>query len=158
MSYGTFLSVIVMIVTLTLNAIIVIHPINAQTSLGSGSLNITENNNTVSSQPHNVSATILPGAGALGEKAFSPNPINITLGETVIWTNDDDSSPAFHTVTSGNGASDPNLGNEFDSGLAGPHALLTKGTTFSHTFGAIGEFPYFCQLHPTMVGKVIVSN
>ncbi|MFL6508185.1 MAG: plastocyanin/azurin family copper-binding protein, partial [Nitrososphaeraceae archaeon] len=29
--------------------------------------------------------------------------------------------------------------------------------TFSHKFDTAGEFPYFCQLHPTMVGKVVVS-
>jgi plastocyanin len=35
--------------------------------------------------------------------------------------------------------------------------MLTLGKTFSHTFNTAGEIPYFCQIHPTMVGKVIVS-
>jgi plastocyanin len=42
-------------------------------------------------------------------------------------------------------------GKEFDSGF------LTKGKTFDHIFKAAGEFAYFCEPHPTMVGKVIVS-
>src|SRR6266498_5040517 len=141
MSYRTFLSVTVAIAILTLNAVTLGQPIHSQARMESISLNIADNNNTASSQPLNVSVSIVPGAGALGEKAFSPNPVNISVGETVIWTNDDDSSPAFHTVTSGKGANDPNLGDEFDLGLAGPTALLTKGTTFSHTFGARGELP-----------------
>ena len=62
----------------------------------------------------------------------------------------------MHTVTSGTaGAAD--VGKAFDSGLAGPTALTAKGKTFEHKFDAAGEFPYFCTLHPTMVGKVTVS-
>ncbi|HZD34571.1 MAG TPA: plastocyanin/azurin family copper-binding protein [Nitrososphaeraceae archaeon] len=49
-------------------------------------------------------------------------------------------------------------GQVFDSGLSGDTALMTKGTTFTHTFDTVGEFPYFCQLHPTMIGKVIVTR
>lgn len=55
-----------------------------------------------------------------------------------------------HTVTSGDGFSDPNMGREFDSGLL--------GGTFVHRFNATGTFSYFCQIHPTMVGKVIVGK
>jgi plastocyanin len=49
------------------------------------------------------------------------------------------------------------IGQIFDSGLSGPNALTTKGKTFSHKFTEKGQYPYFCQLHPTMVGKVSVS-
>ena len=49
------------------------------------------------------------------------------------------------------------MGKAFDSGLSGPSALTTKGKTFSHTFTAAGTYSYFCKLHPTMVGKVLVS-
>jgi plastocyanin len=53
---------------------------------------------------------------------------------------------------------DTNNSKIFDSGLSRPNALTTTGKTFSHTFSTAGEFPYFCQLHPTMVGMVIVSK
>jgi plastocyanin len=50
-----------------------------------------------------------------------------------------------------------NMGNACDSGLSGPSALSTKGKTFQHKFTEAGQHPYFCELHPMMVGKVIAS-
>jgi len=97
---------------------------------------------------------IIPGAATLGDKGFSPNPINVKVRDTVTWTNIDDME---HTVTSGNGPSDRNKGEQFDSGLSGL-TVLTAGKTFSHQFAKAGEFPYFCQIHPTLVGKVVVIN
>jgi Copper binding proteins, plastocyanin/azurin family len=70
------------------------------------------------------------------------------------WTNDDSQA---HTVTSGTDSSDPNMGKEFDSS-PGLNTLLSTDQTFSHKFTTAGEFPYFCQLHPTMVGKVVVVS
>jgi plastocyanin len=100
------------------------------------------------------SVSIVPNASTLADKAFAPNPLNAKVGDTVTWTNKD---TVFHTVTSGTGPSDTTHGKEFDSGLSGPTALTTQGKTFSHKFMTAGEFPYFCQLHPTMVGKVVVK-
>ncbi|PWU80917.1 MAG: hypothetical protein DLM72_09640 [Candidatus Nitrosopolaris wilkensis] len=100
------------------------------------------------------SVSIVPNASTMTDKAFAPNPLNAKVGDTVIWTNKD---TTFHTVTSGTGPSDTTHGKEFDSGLSGPTALTTQGKTFSHKFMTAGEFPYFCQLHPTMVGKVVVK-
>ena len=100
------------------------------------------------------SVSIVPNASTLTDKAFAPNPLNAKVGDTVTWTNKD---TTFHTVTSGTGPSDTTHGKEFDSGLSGPTALTTQGKTFSHKFMTAGEFPYFCQLHPTMVGKVVVK-
>jgi plastocyanin len=97
---------------------------------------------------------IVSGASTLADKAFSPNPMNVKSGDSIKWTNDD---TMFHTVTSGSGPNDSAKGKEFDSGLSGPNALTAKGKTFTHTFAKAGDFPYFCQLHPTMVGKVVVS-
>ena len=73
------------------------------------------------------------------DTAFSPNSIEVTVGQTVAWTNDDS---AFHTVTSGT-AGATEVGKEFDSGLTGPTALTSKGKTFEHTFDRIGDYPYF---------------
>ena len=98
--------------------------------------------------------SIVPGASTLADKAFSPNPVNVKIGDTITWVNEDS---VFHTVVSGNPSSGGETGKVFDSGLSGPTALTTKGKTFSHTFTEKGEFPYFCQLHPTMIGKVIVA-
>ena len=101
-----------------------------------------------------TSVSIVPNSSTMADKAFSPNPLDAKVGDTVTWTNKD---TTFHTVTSGTGPSDTTHGKAFDSGLSGPTALTTQGKTFSHKFMTAGEFPYFCQLHPTMVGKVIVK-
>ena len=113
----------------------------------SGSTNATDQ------ASDNTQVSIVPGASTLTDTAFSPSSIEVTVGQTVVWTNDDS---AFHTVTSGTaGAAD--AGKEFDSGLKGPTALTSKGKTFEHTFDRIGDYPYFCTLHPAMVGNVIVK-
>jgi plastocyanin len=95
--------------------------------------------------------SIVPGASTLADKAFSPNPINVKVGGNVTWTNKDN---VAHTITSGTGPSDPHKGKEFDSGLS---TLLAPGKTFSQIFKTAGEIPYFCQIHPTMVGKIALS-
>jgi plastocyanin len=44
------------------------------------------------------------------------------------------------------------MGAEFNSGM------MATGKTFEHTFTTtVGEYTYFCTIHPDMVGKVIVS-
>ena len=101
-----------------------------------------------------VSVNITPGATSKTDDAFSPNPVNIKVGDTVTWTNTD--SPP-HTVTSGTGPSDPNVGQEFNSSPDFSPLLLSQ-SQFSHTFTEAGEFPYFCQLHPNMVGTVSVES
>ena len=85
---------------------------------------------------------------------FDPKEINVKVGDTVKWTNND---IALHTVTSGKDSSDPNKGKDFDSGLTPPNALTTTGKIFQHTFTTAGTFPYFCQVHPGMAGAVIVK-
>jgi plastocyanin len=78
---------------------------------------------------------------------YQPNTTQVKVGDTVSWTNDDDT---LHTVTSGSGT-DENAGASFDSGMMG------AGKIFEHTFTTAGEYPYFCVVHPDMIGKVIVS-
>lgn len=110
-------------------------------------------NNSVFAQGDKVQVSIVPGSSTLTDNAYSPNPVEATVGQTVQWTNNDS---VFHTVTSGTlGAAD--VGKLFDSGLTGPTALTSKGKTFEHTFDAAGDFPYFCTLHPTMIGSVVVK-
>lgn len=76
-----------------------------------------------------------------GSNSFSPNPVEVKVGETVTWVNDDS---ARHTVTSKDGI--------FDSGIMG------KGQSFSYAFDEAGEYPYFCEPHPNMVGTVVVRE
>ena len=76
-----------------------------------------------------------------GSNSYNPNPIEIKVGETVTWINNN-SSP--HTVTSSNDST-------FDSDV------LRRGETFSFTFDKEGEYPYFCTLHPSMTGTAVVT-
>jgi plastocyanin len=97
-----------------------------------------------------TSVSIVPGSSSLTDTAFQPNPIQVSVGNTVTWTNND-SQP--HTVTSGsNGQPD----NKFNSS-PNFNPLLNPGQTFSFTFAQAGDYPYFCMLHPNMVGTVSVS-
>jgi plastocyanin len=92
-----------------------------------------------------TSVSIVPGSASLTDTAFQPNPVQVSVGTTVTWTNND-AQP--HTATSGQNATPDGT---FDSGIMAPQG------TFEHTFTEAGEFPYFCLLHPNMVGTVSVS-
>jgi plastocyanin len=120
---------------------------NATTQTG-GTNATTSANATTGGATTNVS--IVPGASSLTDTAFQPNPAQVSVGSTVTWTNND-SQP--HTVTSGqNGQPD----GKFDSS-PNFNPLMTPGATFSHTFTEAGQYPYYCALHPNMVGTVSVS-
>jgi plastocyanin len=108
----------------------------------------TGGNITSSTAATGTKVSIIEEASEMGDQAYDPNPVKVKSGDTVMWTNDDSQ---IHTVTSGTDSSDPNMGKEFDS------SMLSQNQTFSHKFDTAGDFHYFCQLHPTMVGKVVVS-
>jgi nitrite reductase (NO-forming) len=94
---------------------------------------------------NSVEVSIPQGSSTLTEGAYDPNPVQVSAGGTVTWTNDD-AQP--HTSTSGENAAPDG---KFDSGI------LTVGKSFSYTFAEAGEYPYYCMLHPNMVGTVSVS-
>ncbi len=83
-------------------------------------------------------------AGNSGRNSYNPNPIEIKVGDTVTWINND-SSP--HTVTSSSN----------DGSITFDSDVLRRGETFSFTFDEEGQYPYLCTLHPSMVGTVVVS-
>src|SRR5262245_53872359 len=79
------------------------------------------------------------GAEVLGNRAFTPDNLEIAAGTTVTWTNTDS---VAHTSTSN--------ANGWDSGIISP------GRQFSFTYQTAGTFPYHCAIHPGMVGTVVV--
>ncbi len=93
-----------------------------------------------------------PGANEVFMQAIAFNPMEITIqaGESVTWINQD---IVPHTATSGN-PGDEDLGAIFRSTQFG------QGGTFTHTFNDVGEFVYFCEVHPVMMrdAKVIVTS
>jgi plastocyanin len=117
---------------------------NATSTMGAG--NATNATTTGASGGNTTtSVSIVPGSSTLTTGAYQPNPIQVSVGTTVTWTNND-AQP--HTATSGENVTPDG---RFDSSIMAP------GATFEHTFTEAGEYPYFCLLHPNMVGTVSVS-
>lgn len=77
---------------------------------------------------------------------FEPADIEVEVGTTVTWTNED---IVNHTVTSGP-AGDPD--GVFDEPLA------SGGDDVTVTFDEPGTFAYHCDLHRNMVGSVTVTG
>ena len=73
--------------------------------------------------------------------------IEIIVNDTVFWKNGD---TATHTVTSGTPLNGPD--GVFDSGKIDP------GKFFVQKFTKVGEFPYYCTLHPWRTGLVSVVS
>ena len=87
------------------------------------------------------------------DKPFNPSPLSVKAGDTVIWRNDD---VEIHTVTSSGNSSSTfamtNKNRELDSGPLNPRQ------TFEHTFEKPGNYNYFCMIHPSMTGEVVVDK
>lgn len=76
------------------------------------------------------------------QSRFDTAELVVEPGTTVRFVNDD----AFaHTVTARDDAPAA-----FDSGALG------QGDVFDVTFDAVGQYPYFCEIHPTMRARVVV--
>ena len=89
----------------------------------------------------------------LDNSCFEPYIVNILVGDTVTWTNNDD---AIHVVVSG--APNNESFNDFEDGEIFDSGFLKSNETFSHTFVEEGIFGYFCTLHPWMNGFVTVGD
>ncbi|MGH7554187.1 MAG: cytochrome P460 family protein [Longimicrobiales bacterium] len=70
---------------------------------------------------------------------FVPGTITIRAGTRVTWTNRDQ---VKHTISATN---------------ASFSALLSQGASLSATFNTVGTITYFCAIHPTMRGTVVVQ-
>ena len=79
------------------------------------------------------------GSVAIAAFAFDPAELTVPVGTTVSWSNSD---PTPHTVT----------GDGFNVGT------LEPGAAGSMTFDTAGTFDYFCAIHPTMRGRVVVEQ
>jgi plastocyanin len=77
---------------------------------------------------------------SLKNTQFNPGTLNVAVGDTVTWTNDE-TTDLTHSVTGGVLASDD----------------LHPGGKYEFTFGAVGTYAYKCRFHPDMVGQVVVG-
>ncbi|WP_424355656.1 cupredoxin domain-containing protein [Methanobacterium sp. MBAC-LM] len=76
----------------------------------------------------------------IGNSTFKPNPMYVTSGAMVRWTNQD-STPYKIISDTGN----------FES------PTLNKGDTFTYTFDKKGEYNYYDGLNSSIRGRVIVE-
>ena len=100
---------------------------------------------------HEVTITNAPGSSTPGcedtNNCFIPSVATIEAGGTVTWENTDN---AAHTATSGSAADGPD--GVWDSSL-----MMVNGS-YSVTLDTAGTYPYFCMVHPWMVGTVVVEE
>ena len=87
----------------------------------------------------------VPGCEETNE-CYIPADLVISAGTSVIWENEDN---AAHLATSGTPSEGPD--GVFDSGM-----IMGAGT-FEYEFSDKGEFPYYCIVHPWMIGTVTVE-
>jgi 3',5'-cyclic-AMP phosphodiesterase len=83
------------------------------------------------------------GTGQIGidNFAFTPRRLSVPTGQAITWTNHDD---VPHRVESADGRFAPSP------------VLDTKGS-YTLTLARPGTYGYFCSLHPTMTGQVVVG-
>jgi plastocyanin len=133
-------AVVIASVVIIAGAIVATYVLSGNTNMGvQGSGNSIQQPATATSISSN--STVVKIVANAGSNSFSPNPVEVKVGETVTWINDDSGR---HTLTSKDGI--------FNSGIMG------KGQSFSFTFNKAGEYPYFCSPHPNMVGTVVVTE
>jgi plastocyanin len=107
---------------------------------------VTESDDSVVDQ-HTVLITVSssrPGCESTNT-CYVPTEITVDSGEAITWINEDS---AFHTVTSGYYDTHDGV---FDSGQLDPEEK------FSYKFDEVGNFHYYCKLHPWMGGNVEVK-
>jgi plastocyanin len=85
---------------------------------------------------------ILTKAVEIKNFAFTPATLNIKKGTKVTWTNNDVTA---HTITA-------------DTGTQLASSAFASGESFSFVFNEVGTFDYHCSIHPTMKGKVVVTE
>ncbi|MDH3823023.1 MAG: PEFG-CTERM domain-containing protein, partial [Nitrosopumilus sp.] len=88
-----------------------------------------------------------PGCEETAEGCYIPTTATVDVGGVVIMSNPD---TAAHTFTAGSPADGPT--GEFDTGL------LMAGSSFEWSPDTVGKIPYFCMVHPWMVGSIIVQE
>ncbi len=99
--------------------------------------------NTQANSGVKADITIVPGASSGGATlSFSPPTLTVKVGSTVVWMNKD---TVTHTVTTSSG-------NLFDSGN------LPDGFVYKHTFTQVGTYQYYCTIHPSMTGTIVVTS
>lgn len=97
----------------------------------------TSSNNSTNSSTASESE---PNTVSMENLSFQPGALFISVGDEVTWTNNDS---ATHTVV----ANDSSFQSE----------QLNSGSSFKNIFSKPGTYQYYCSIHPSMTGKIIVK-
>jgi plastocyanin len=88
---------------------------------------------TVTTTPVTVDATI-------ANFIYLPDPVEVPVGSSIRWTNLDSD---IHTVTA--------------KDLSWTSPVMTQSNTFTRKFDQVGTIDYFCEPHPQMTSRIIVT-
>lgn len=102
--------------------------------------------------PFEIKITPTPGSSSPGceetsQGCFIPRYASVATGGKVIFSNTD---TAAHTFTAGTAAEGPS--GEFDT------SLVISGSSYEWTATTVGEFPYYCMVHPWREGILFVGK
>ncbi len=100
--------------------------------------------------PPGTPLTILEGSSIQGSPSYDPAALTVKKGDKITVTNKD---TLPHTVTSGTGPTDPNSAKQFDTSILEAGATADIETTNINP----GEYPFYCAVHPYMLGKLVVQ-
>lgn len=99
-----------------------------------------------------------PASITVEHVAFAPARLEVDAGTEVTWTNED--ANVVHTATSGvpgdkgvpglDNGTPPRPDGTFDGEMDG------AGASFSFTFDEPGTYAYFCRVHQSMTGEIVV--
>ncbi len=103
---------------------------------------------TTISKSDNIAATVTIANDQSKNEFFTPSEITVGSGTTVTWTNID---TTIHEIIEGNPNNNEDETPVFDSSIIAP------GSTWEYTFNNVGEFDYYCVLHPFMTGKITIE-
>ncbi len=78
----------------------------------------------------------------LKQLCFVQTVLRVKSGQPVTWTNHDSTG---HTVTGVGGS-------------WGSYDTILSGKSVTYSFSEAGVFPYFCLIHPGMVGALVVGD
>ena len=102
---------------------------------------------------HSMNATVENAAGSstpgCEPECFIPSTVTIGVGGMVTFSNTDN---AAHTSTSGTADGEVEVGGAWDS------SLVMMNSSYTTPALDAGEYPYFCMVHPWMIGLVIVEE
>ena len=106
-----------------------------------------------------ASPAVASAAVRVASIAFQPASLTVPVGTTVTWTNED--ANVRHTATSGSvgtsGVPGVSEGEPDEPDGVFDVDLPDAGATGSHTFDEPGTYAYFCDVHPSMTGEVVVE-